>query len=228
MSKFCGSCERLYLPRPSQQVGVARAAGSRASTDYPSPVHVGIGNPGVSHTGARHNVGQRMLDVLAARPKAEWCAVDGGLVATGQLDDRAITLFKPNAYVNLSGPVIECFIRSIGRSREECVIVIDDTDLPLGTVRRRASGGDGGHKGMRSVIAEFGTQRIHHRIRVGVRPPLSTLPAKELVLSVFDRGEKDVLTQAIPAFTNAVLEAASEIDVARRALDESEAALDSK
>lgn len=79
---------------------------------------------------------------------------------------------------------------------------------------------------MRSVMAEFGTQRVH-RIRVGVRPPTSALPAKEFVLSVFDRDEEDTLAQAMSIFTKAVLEAASEIDVARPAFDDSKATLDS-
>lgn len=94
-------------------------------------------------------------------------------------------------------------LRSIGCTVSECVIVLDDADLPLGSVRWRAGGSDGGHQGMRSVIGEFRTERVR-RVRVGIRPPTNTLPAKD-----FDRHEEDVLAQAMRTLTNAIVQATS-------------------
>lgn len=127
-----------------------------------------------------------------------------------------MTFYKPGSYVNDTGPALQRFLRSANRSAAECVVVLDDTDLPSGSVRLRPGGGDGGHKGMRSIIAAVGSESVR-RVRVGVRPPMSTSAAKVFVLSAFEAGEEDGLKRAVPLVAQALVEAASAIDAGSRA-----------
>lgn len=221
LARFCGSCDRLHVQRRfvDPEIGTVRARSFAPTIDYPAPVLVGVGNPGATYAGTRHNVGQRMLDMLITDTEATWHEVGGGVAAVIRLDERPFTLYKPGDYVNRSGLALQRFLESAGRLASECVIVLDDTDLPLGTVRRRAGGGDGGHRGMRSVIATFGTERIR-RIRMGVRPAASSSPAMDFVLTTFDRNEEDVLARAMPVFRDAIQAEAAEIEVSRATPDQ--------
>ncbi len=94
------------------------------------------------------------------------------------------TMFKPGVFVNLSGPAIERLLARLGGRAEDCIVVLDDMDLPLGSARLRREGGDGGHKGMRSIIGALGTDAIA-RIKLGVRRAGEVRRAERLVLANF-------------------------------------------
>lgn len=211
MNRFCGSCARTYAPQmasaPSEERSITMASDCAG---YPAPIVVGVGNPGPVYAGTRHNVGQRMLDALVADAGATWHESAEGFAAIVQLEGRTMTFYKPGSYVNDTGLTLQRFLQSANRSAAECVVVLDDTDLPSGSVRSRPGGGDGGHKGMRSIIAAVGSESVR-RVRVGVRPPMSTSAAKAFVLTAFEAGEEDGLKRAVPLVAQALVEAASTI-----------------
>jgi peptidyl-tRNA hydrolase, PTH1 family len=132
----------------------------------------GLGNPGERYRFTRHNVGFRVVDLLADR----WGLTGAGRVRDGAavLEARrpepvgTVTLVKPMRYMNHSGPPLRAALRqtAVDVSRD-LLVVADDIDLPLGRLRLRRSGSAGGHNGLRDIITAFGSSEFS-RLRVGV------------------------------------------------------------
>ncbi len=124
------------------------------------------------------------LDALAARcggAEEERC---GGLVLRS--DD--VWLFKPLGHMNRSGPPVARLLAEAGVALEDLLVLLDDLNLPLGTIRVRAGGSSGGHKGLASVIEALGTDEFP-RLRMGVGPCPAEVDAIDFVLSPFEPGE---------------------------------------
>lgn len=164
---------------------------------------VGLGNPGPEYRETRHNVGQRVLDLLARMLKRSWHREGQALVAQGQWRGETIHLIKPLAFMNVSGPVVAKALRHAGAGPDDLVLVYDDIDLPLGTVRLRMKGSHGGHNGVRSVIESLGTQEIR-RVKVGIGRPERKDDVADHVLAPFEPEE-------LPAVDAAVAEAAERV-----------------
>lgn len=158
----------------------------------------GLGNPGERYRHTRHNVGFRVVDLLADR----W-----GLTGEGRLRDGAavlevrrpepvgtVLLVKPMRYMNRSGTPLRAALRQtdvdIGT---DLLVVTDDIDLPLGRVRLRRTGSAGGHNGLRDVIATFGTDEFN-RLRIGVG---RAGEAASHVLATFRPDERDLATEMV-------------------------------
>jgi PTH1 family peptidyl-tRNA hydrolase len=134
---------------------------------------LGLGNPGKEYRESRHNLGFRVADALATAHRGRWTRAPGpSLTAAVALADRRGVLAKPLTWMNRSGVAARALVeRLAGPSAERILVVVDDLDLPLGRLRLRAGGGHGGHNGLRSVIAELGTNEFP-RLRLGIgRPP---------------------------------------------------------
>lgn len=157
----------------------------------------GLGNPGERYRLTRHNVGFRVVDLLADR----W-----GLTGEGRLRDGAavlevrhaehgrVMLVKPMRYMNRSGGPLRSVLRNTGVDiTSDVLLVTDDIDLPLGRVRLRRSGSAGGHNGLRDVIASFGTDEFS-RLRIGVG---RTGEASSHVLATFRPDERDLATEMV-------------------------------
>ena len=157
----------------------------------------GLGNPGERYRLTRHNVGFRVVDLLADR----W-----GLTGEGRLRDGAavlevrhaehgrVMLVKPMRYMNRSGGPLRAALRhSDVDVTSDVLLVTDDIDLPLGRVRLRRSGSAGGHNGLRDVIASFGTDEFS-RLRIGVG---RTGEASSHVLATFRPDERDLATEMV-------------------------------
>jgi PTH1 family peptidyl-tRNA hydrolase len=114
-----------------------------------------------------------------------------------RLGNSPVLLFKPRASMNRSGAQLRNYLDSIERSLADCIIVYDDFDLPLGEFRSRNRGGDGGHKGVQSIIIAFGTAEFR-RLRIGVRAEGDVRKAQGLVLSVLDAQRADSLLGSEP------------------------------
>jgi PTH1 family peptidyl-tRNA hydrolase len=135
---------------------------------------VGLGNPGPQHQGTRHNVGFEVLDRLAERSKvlfqpATRLGVDVGSrsFSFARLTDRDALLCKPEAFMNCSGDVVLPLSKALDIEPARLLVVYDDFDLALGTLRIRPHGGAGTHNGMRSIVNALGTDRFP-RLRVGI------------------------------------------------------------
>lgn len=162
-------------------------------------VVVGLGNPGASFDGTRHNIGFEILNELLRRNGGgafkSMPRVSAG-VARIQLADRSVFLAQPRTFMNSSGRAVRALIDYHDVPRSALLIVADDMALPLGRLRLRAKGGSGGHNGLKSVEASLGTQE-YARLRVGVGAPGNgTAGWKGHVLGKFGKGEERVLEDA--------------------------------
>jgi len=166
-------------------------------------VVVGLGNPGPEYRDTRHNVGQRVLDLLARRLRASWRRDGSAVVARGQWRGEPVRLIKPISFMNAIGPVVAKALRRVEAGPADLILVYDDIDLPLGTVRLRMKGSHGGHNGVRSVIEALGTQEIQ-RVKVGIGRPDQKDDVPDHVLTSFERDE-------VPAVDAAVAEAAERV-----------------
>jgi PTH1 family peptidyl-tRNA hydrolase len=134
---------------------------------------VGLGNPGPRYERTRHNAGFLAIDELAARSRAVGRLLPYvAWVAEATLAGAEILLVKPQSFMNLSGQPVARLLAERALSPSELVVVVDDVALPLGRVRVRPHGSDGGHNGLRSLVAALGTEAFARvRIGVGVEPP---------------------------------------------------------
>ena len=168
-------------------------------------VVVGLGNPGPEYQGTRHNIGQRVLDVLAARTHKAWRREGGSLMARAEWRGEPLALVKPQAFMNVTGPALATALRRLGAEPAELILVYDDIDMELGKVRVRMKGSAGGHNGVRSVIAALGTEDIR-RVKVGIGRPAHKRDVPDHVLSIFEGEEQPVVDLAVEAAADRVLE----------------------
>lgn len=151
---------------------------------------VGLGNPGSQYERNRHNVGFQIIDMLANRHGLAFTsAKQRALVADGRIAGERIMLAKPTTYMNDSGEAVGPLVRYFNIPLDQLLVVYDDLDLPLGTLRLRPGGGAGGHRGMASIITHLGTQEFP-RLRVGIDRPPGRIPPRAYVLQNFDADEE--------------------------------------
>jgi PTH1 family peptidyl-tRNA hydrolase len=157
----------------------------------------GLGNPGPRYAGNRHNVGFRCLELLAV---AHDLAFDKrqkrSRVALGTVQGRRVLLAQPQTFMNESGSAVVPLARFYRVPPERLLVVYDDLDLPLGTLRLRPAGGSGGHKGMRSIIERLGDQDFS-RLRVGIGRPPGRMDPTAYVLQDFSAEEKPLVEEAL-------------------------------
>jgi PTH1 family peptidyl-tRNA hydrolase len=179
---------------------------------------VGLGNPGPSYSGNRHNVGFMVLDLLGDRAGARFKAHKGRAdVVEGRLAGQRAVLAKPKTYMNLSGGPVASLRDFFQVPVERIVVVHDELDIPYGTVRLKSGGGDNGHNGLRSITTSIGS-KDYLRVRVGVgRPPGRQDPA-DYVLKDFSGTEKkdlgfhvDRAADAVEALLTGPLDAAQNV-----------------
>jgi PTH1 family peptidyl-tRNA hydrolase len=170
----------------------------------------GLGNPGDRYRLTRHNVGYRVVDLLADRWEVSKGRVrDGAAMIEVARDEPVgrVLLVKPLRFMNRSGAPVRAAVRNANADPEtELLVVADDVDLPLGKIRLRRGGSAGGHNGLRDVIEALGTDQFA-RLRVGIGRNGETV---DHVLSTFSRDEEGLADEAI----------ATAVDAAERWLEE--------
>lgn len=163
---------------------------------------IGLGNPGRNYEGTRHNIGFAVVDALALAHgatfsfEAKWNADVASI-------SSSFVLIKPRTFMNLSGTAVSSYARFFKISAHEILVVLDDVALPLGALRLRRTGGDGGHHGLESILMHFSTEEVP-RLRVGIGANevgslsnfvLARFHDEELVLV------KDTIQRALEAIT---------------------------
>ena len=160
---------------------------------------VGLGNPGPEYRNTRHNVGQRVVDALARRIHARFERVGAHAVAHGRWQGETLLLIKPGSFMNVTGLPLLRLTRKLHLGPADLVVVFDDLDLPLGKVRVRLKGSAGGHNGVRSLIAAFGTDELR-RVKIGIgrpgRPGEDRDQVSDHVLSPFYPEEHEAIAAA--------------------------------
>lgn len=131
---------------------------------------VGLGNPGKQYAATRHNVGAWCVELLARRHGGEFRRQQQVDAATVTIGGRTVHLARPRSFMNESGPPVAAELRRLHLPSARLLVVYDELDLPAGQLRIRASGGHGGHNGMRSVIGALGSNDFA-RIRLGIGRP---------------------------------------------------------
>src|SRR6187200_3299602 len=165
---------------------------------------VGLGNPGRKYAGTRHNVGFEVLDVLAGRWKVDWESAPRGIEGLVARDRAADTLLaKPLTFMNLSGPAVVGLLQFYKIEAPDLFLIVDDVNLELGRLRARAAGSAGGHNGLKSVIAGFGTEEFA-RLRVGVGRGDARRDLADHVLAKFDADEVSGIEAAVARAADAV------------------------
>ena len=151
---------------------------------------VGLGNPGPTYAGNRHNAGFLVLDELAGRAGGRFRSLKGRAdVLEGRVGGERAVLGKPRSYMNESGGPVVALRDFFKIPVERLVVVHDELDLPYGTLRLKRGGGDNGHNGLRSITRSLGT-REYLRVRFGIgRPPGRQDPA-DYVLRDFSPAER--------------------------------------
>jgi PTH1 family peptidyl-tRNA hydrolase len=167
---------------------------------------VGLGNPGRRYAATRHNVGFRIVEALAERHRI---AVNqdrfDGRFGEGRIRDVEVALLEPQRYMNASGASVVQALAAlpVEDPARDLIVVYDDVDLPLGRLRIRASGGDGGHQGMRDIQEQLG-RRDFSRLRFGIGRSERGEGTTGHVLERFTPGEEARLSDQVPAAAAAV------------------------
>lgn len=166
---------------------------------------VGLGNPGAQYEWTRHNLGFMLVDLLAREAgrevRREECRA---LVGRAEIEGRVVELVKPQTYMNLSGESVQCLLRKRElKLATDLVVVSDDLALPFGTLRLRARGSSGGHNGLKSIIAQTGTDEFI-RLRIGIQPEHPLSDTARYVLERFAPGARGELEKVLKRSAEAI------------------------
>jgi PTH1 family peptidyl-tRNA hydrolase len=165
---------------------------------------VGLGNPGLSYKKTRHNAGFQALDALASRFDIRIKTKGfSALYGEGRIGNERVILCKPQTYMNLSGDAVQSLMHYYKLAPEQLIVLYDDIDLPLGSMRIRANGSAGSHNGMRSVIACVNSENFP-RIRIGVGKDESVL-LRDYVLKRPSKAEQKTLDEVFENAADAAI-----------------------
>lgn len=166
---------------------------------------VGLGNPGRDYDNTPHNVGFVVMDLLAKRSEAGFRGVGhaNALVARVTLDGQAVLLVKPETYVNRSGEAVSGILQYHHATMDNLMVVLDDADLPVGSLRIRGAGSSGGHRGLASIIEQLGGESFA-RMRIGVGRDSAGANLVTHVLKPFSAGERPAVDDAVKNAVDAV------------------------
>ncbi len=157
---------------------------------------IGLGNPGLKYRWTRHNAGFLFLETLAKKYRKRFRRFKDYEQATIKVMEKEIKLIKPLLFMNNSGIVVS---RILEREIDMFIVVLDDINLPIGRIRFRAKGSDGGHLGLRSIIQTLKTEDFP-RLRIGIANQdlfERNLDVADFVLRPFGRTEKRILKLVI-------------------------------
>ncbi len=165
---------------------------------------VGLGNPGAKYVRTRHNIGFMCVDALAEKFQM---AIDTvkfqAKFGEGTIAGKRVVLVKPQTYMNASGAAIRGLSNFYKIPPEQILVIYDDLDTPLGTLRIRAKGGAGGQKGVRSTIEHLGTENFP-RVKFGIGRPPGKMEAADYVLQEFLKDDVILARETIDRVLKAV------------------------
>lgn len=167
---------------------------------------VGLGNPGSKYELTRHNIGFIVIDFFAEylnirfkEGKGDW------LEAKGSTSDEEVLLLKPMTYMNNSGIAVKEFMDRNEIENKDVLVIVDDFQIPLGTVRVRKGGSDGGHNGLSSIIYNLISDEFPRmRVGIGKDEPLKKDDFIDFVLGIFDKEEIEKIKKLMPVYISCI------------------------
>ncbi len=163
---------------------------------------VGLGNIGKEYENTRHNIGFQAIDYISEKYNIEINRIKfKGIYGDGIIEGKKVILLKPTTYMNLSGESIREVMNFYKISEDQLIVIYDDISLPVGKLRIREKGSAGGHNGIKSIIANIGTEKFP-RVKIGIGQPSYGLVNH--VLGKFSAEENEVLDKIIPVCSNAI------------------------
>ena len=202
---FCNECSERTKPSGPSTVAHAWSLADGTLQAEPSlpeivtpgeQVIVGLGNPESKYAGTPHNVGYAVADRLAASLRLAWTTTPEAWVARGSCQGRSVCLIKMRMAMNATGKGLKEIAERMAFSPEQCILLYDEFELPLGSVRARMSGGAGGHRGVASILVAFQTDSFR-RVKVGVGRPGGNVDRTAYVVTPFAPADEPTVDRAI-------------------------------
>lgn len=163
---------------------------------------VGLGNPGKEYKDTRHNAGFWVVDALVKKSSAQFKRRKDYFWCKSALQKKPVVIAKPRTFVNLSGNAVKKIAKDFEIDNEKIIIIHDDADLPLGTLKIKKGGSSAGHNGVQSIIDSLGSSDFQ-RVRIGIGRSGGDL--KDYVLSEFSNTEKKIIKETIKVSLSAIL-----------------------
>jgi peptidyl-tRNA hydrolase, PTH1 family len=165
---------------------------------------VGLGNPGAQYEWTPHNLGFLAIDGLAERLSIRVIRAEAKAhIGLGKLAGQDVILAKPQTYMNLSGISVRMLLEKYALDPAQMIVLVDDVDLPWGSIRIRESGSAGTHNGLKSIVGSIGTLEFP-RMRLGVGPDRVWGALSDYVLGAMGRGERETAKQMVADAAEAV------------------------
>jgi len=156
----------------------------------------GLGNIGDEYANTRHNIGFVILDAMAQEFKTSFEVGRHASIAKVRFKGRSFILIKPTSYMNLSGKAVKYWMNKEKIQPQNLLTVLDDIALPIGTLRMKMKGGDGGHNGLISIIEHIGTD-VFPRLRVGIGDDFARGYQSDYVLGKWTKAEEKIMIQKV-------------------------------
>ena len=157
---------------------------------------VGLGNIGCEYEGTRHNIGFTVLDAFAKASNTVFADRRYGFVAEASCRGRKLILLKPSTYMNLSGNAVRYWMQAEKIPLENVLVIVDDLALPVGALRLKGQGSDGGHNGLKHIATVLGTNN-YARLRFGIGNDFGKGQQVDFVLGTFDNDEQKAVDEQI-------------------------------
>ena len=157
---------------------------------------VGLGNIGDEYADTRHNIGFMMLDAFADAQGTTWADKRYGFVAKCRVKNAEMILLKPSTYMNLSGNAVRYWLQQEKIPVENMLVLVDDLNLPFGTIRIRKQGSNGGHNGLGNIQSVLGTEN-YARVRFGIGNNFSRGAQCNFVLGKWTDEEQKLLPERL-------------------------------
>jgi PTH1 family peptidyl-tRNA hydrolase len=165
---------------------------------------VGLGNPGPEYEWTPHNLGFLAVDGLAELARIRITRPEGkAQVGRGEFAGEALVLAKPQTFMNLSGVSVKMLLEKYGLDPAQMIVLVDDVDLPWGSLRIRERGSAGTHNGLKSIVSSLGTQEFL-RIRLGVGPEKVWGDLRDYVLGRMGAAERETAAQVVADAAEAI------------------------
>ncbi len=170
--------------------------GTETHDEYMKYLIVGLGNIGDEYVGTRHNVGFRVVDAFAQKQGAEWADKRYGAIARTRVKNTELILLKPSTYMNLSGQAVRYWAQQEKIPVEHLLVIVDDLSLPVGKIRMRGSGSDGGHNGLKNIASCMMTQN-YPRIKFGIGNEFPKGTQVDFVLGQFSDEDNRIINEKL-------------------------------